>query len=210
MSRITHLVRRHHALRALIAATAVLVIAPAVASASTTWFGSSLNHDPANAGISCADDGVLGSALCTHVGSYYPGTSGRARATLTGTITAIRVRAEGPMTMSVKVVQVRNVSSDHRQGQAKALTQSRLISVQGPSQSDLDNGIYPVETFRVRLHVQRGNEIAIDTTGNTAEYCSDGTPGQLLFDPVLGRGQHFRSATGVDDCLMLVQAVVSH
>ena len=53
----------------------------------------------------------------------------------------------------------------------------------------MDNGIYPVVTVKVSLKVKKGQEIAIDTASNTAEYCSDGTPGQLLYDPVL------RSAT---------------
>ena len=58
------------------------------------------------------------------------------------------------------------------------------------------------------MKVRKGQEIAIDTTSNTAEYCTDGTPGQLLFDPILGLGQGFRTNQGVDHCLMLVRAIV--
>lgn len=210
MSRIWNFISQRRFVHTLLAAGMALALVPAGASAATTWFGSSLNHDPANAGSSCADNGATGSPVCTHVGSYYPGTSGHARSTVTGTIVAIRVRAEGPATMRFKVVRVRNVSGDHTSGQAKAVAVSRLITVQGPSQDDLDNGVYPIETFRVHLHVQRGQEIAVDTTNNTAEYCVDGTPGQLLFDPVLALGQPFRSSASVDGCLMLVQAVVRH
>jgi hypothetical protein len=210
MSNIISIIRRNRLISTLAATATVLAIAPAGASAATTWFGSSLNHDPANAGSSCADNGLSSSSMCTHVGSYYPGTSGRAKATVTGTIVSIRVRAEGPMTMRVKVVRVRNMASDHRSAQAKAVAKSRLLQAQGPSQTDLDNGIYPIETFPVHLQVQKGQEIAIDTSSNTAEYCSDGTPGQLLFGPVLGVGSQFRNSGGVDDCLMLVQAVVRH
>jgi hypothetical protein len=43
----------------------------------------------------------------------------------------------------------------------------------------MDNGVYPVVTVKVSLKVKKGQEIAIDTDSNTAEYCSDGTPGQL-------------------------------
>ena len=209
MFTITTRIRRSRVVHALAAATLALAIVPAGASAATTWFGSSLNHEPANAGSSCTDNG-LADQLCTHVGSDYPGTSGRAQAPVSGTITAIRLRPEGAMTMRVKVVKVRRVSSDFSSGQAKALAQSRVISVTGPSQDDLDNGVYPVQTFRVHLHVKRGNEIAIDTSSNTAEYCADGTPGQLLFDPVLSVGHPFESSGAVDDCLMLMQAIVSH
>jgi hypothetical protein len=80
----------------------------------------------------------------------------------------------------------------------------------GPTQDQLDNSVYPVVTVKVSLKVKRGQEIAIDTDSNTAEYCSDGTPGQLLFDPVLSIGQSFRNSNGVDGCLMLVQAEVKH
>jgi hypothetical protein len=58
------------------------------------------------------------------------------------------------------------------------------------------------------MAVRKGQELAVNTTSNTAEYCSDGTPGQLLFDPVLGAT--FSSSAGVDGCLMLVQAVVRY
>jgi hypothetical protein len=208
MSTITNIISRKRLVPTLAAAATALAMIPAGASAATTWFGSSLNHEPANAGNTCADNGLTAFPMCTHVGSYYPGTSGRAQAPASGTITAIRVLAQGPMTMRVKVVQVRHVSSDHRSGQAKAVAHSRMIQVQGPSQTDLDNGTYTVESFPVHLKVQKGQEIAIDTNSNTAEYCSDGTPGQLLFGPTLG--SQFQSSNGVDDCLMLVQAVVKH
>ena len=195
---------------ALVAVLGTAALIPAGASAATTWFGSSLDHDPANAGSTCAENGVNGPALCTHVGSFYPGFSGRAQATVNGTITAFKLRAQGPTTMTFRLVKVRHVSSDHHSGQAKTIVKGPTVRVHGPSQSDLDNGIYPIETFHVHLKVQKGEEIAIDTTSNTAEYCADGTPGQLLFDPHLGLGQNFRSSNGVDGCLMLVQAVVKH
>jgi len=48
-------------------------------------------------------------------------------------------------------------------------------------------------------------------TSDQAEYCTDGTPGQLtFFNPLLSLGDWFRSPQGVDDCLLLVQAVIAH
>jgi hypothetical protein len=208
MSAITTIISRSRWVATLVVVASALAIVPAAASASTTTFGSSLNHSPANAGNTCAQDGVVnGPALCTHVGSFYPGTSGRARSPVSGTITKIRLLAEGPTTLVVKVVQVRNVSSDHMHGQAKAIAKSRTLHVQGTMDA---NGNALVESFNVQLKVQKGDELAVDTTSNTAEYCADGTPGQLLFDPILSIGHGFRSAAGVDGCLMLVQAVVKH
>lgn len=206
MSAITT-ITRSRLVTTLAATVSALAIMPAIASAATTTFGSSLNHSPANAGNTCAENGVSGPALCTHVGSFYPGTSGHARSPVSGTVTKIRLRAEGPTTLVVKLVQVRNVSSDHNHGQAKATAKSRTLNVQGSTDS---NGDSLVESFNVHLKVQKGEELAVDTTSNTAEYCADGTPGQLLFDPILAIGHGFRSAGGVDGCLMLVQAVVKH
>jgi hypothetical protein len=170
---------------------------PAAASTHTTTFGSSLDHSPANAGSTCAQDGVQGGATCTHVGSYYPGFSGHARSPVSGTITKIKVRAEGPATLKILIVKVRNVSSDHMSGQAK-------LVAKGPTINPIGTG--SVETFPVHLSVSKGEELAVNTKSNTAEYCSDGTPGQLLFDPTVGSS--FSSSKGVDGCLMLVQAVV--
>src|SRR5262249_39075893 len=144
--------------------------------------------------------------ICTHVGSDYPGFSGHAKSPATGTITQLKLRPQGPMTFVAKVVTVRNASSDFRTAQAQPTARSRTITLPGPTQTQLANGIYPVVSVKVSLKVKKGQEIAIDTASNTAEYCSDGTPGQLLFDPVLKVGSPFAHSQGVDDCLLLVRA----
>jgi hypothetical protein len=191
-------------------AAAALAIAPAAATAQTSTFGSSLDHTPANAGSTCAEDGVGTNplAMCTHVGSDYPGFSGHAQAKMNGTVTQLKIRPQGPMTFTAEVVAVRNVSSDFRTGQAQATQRSRQITVTGPTQDQADNGIYPVQSVSVHMKVRKGQELAINTASNTAEYCSDGTPGQLLFQPVLAPNHPFQTNAGVDDCLMLIQAVV--
>lgn len=193
----------------LVGTLAAIGAVPAAASASTTWFGSSLNHSPANAGNTCDDNGVA-ATVCTHVGSYFPGTSGRARAPRNGTITAVKFMAQGPMTATIKVVSIRNFAADHKSGQAKTIAVGPTVQVKGPTQAQLEEGFSPVETFKVKLKVKKGQMIAIDTTANTAEYCADGTPGQLLFGPRLRLNQPFRSSDGVDGCLMLVQAVLRY
>jgi hypothetical protein len=216
------LARRSRLIPALAATLTAVAIIPGTAAAATSHFGSSLDHTPANAGSSCADDGVgpqpsgngqnpiAPTELCTHVGSYYPGFSGHANSPATGTITQLKLMPQGPMTFTAQVVTVRHLSSNEQTGQAKATASSRQITLAGPTQDQMDNSDYPVDTVNVKLKVQKGQEIAITTASNTAEYCSDGTPGQLLFDPTLTVGQPFASNAGVDDCLMLVQAVVKH
>jgi hypothetical protein len=202
-------ISRYRSLASAAVALVIGALSPAVASASTTWFGSSLDHTPANAGSTCSQDGVGNPGdLCTHVGSDYPGFSGHAQAKKNGTIIELKVRPAGPMTFTAKVVTVRHVSSDFKSGQAKVTARSRLITVPGPTQDQIADSTYPIEKFKVSLKVKKGQEIAIDTTSNTAEYCSDGTPGQLLFDPILALGHGFENSSGVDGCLMLIQAVV--
>jgi hypothetical protein len=202
-----HFNTRSKFIAAVAAAAGAVALVPSVASANT-WFGSSLNHEPANAGSSCNPDDSVPPPMCTHIGSFYPGTSGRVKSPANGTIVAFRVYAQGPTTMTFKLVKVRNVSANHEHGQARVIAKGRTVQVQGPTQAQQNDGTFQIERFPAHLKVHKGDEIAIDTTSNTAEYCSDGTPGQLTFTPSLGMSNSFHSANGVDTCLMLVQAVV--
>jgi hypothetical protein len=114
------------------------------------------------------------------------------------------------MSFTAEVVSVRHLSSSFQSGQAAATARSRKITLAGPSQDQQADSDYPVDTVNVNLKVSKGQEIAINTASNTAEYCSDGTPGQLLFSPLLVPGHGLQNSSGVDDCLMLVQAVMHH
>jgi hypothetical protein len=188
---------------AVAAAAATLALTPSAASAGTFWFGSSLNHEPANAGSVCSDDGSA--PQCTRVGSFYPGFSGRATAKAAGTVVRVKVFAQGPMTFRFQLVRIRHLSQSRKHGSGRLVINGPVLHALGPTDMD---GTYRVESFRVHLPVHRGDSLAIATDTNTAEYCSDGTPGQLTFAPKLQRGQGFRAATGSVGCLLLVQAVV--
>jgi hypothetical protein len=210
VSSINNITRRSRAISGVAAALMAAALVPAGASAATSTFGSSLNHSPANAGSSCDQNNLDSNPLCTHVGSFYPGNSGHVKAGSNGLITKIKVRAQGPMSFRFRLVEVRHLSSDHKRGQVKVITQSRQLNANGPSQTQADDGISPTESFKVHIKVHKGDEVAIDTTQNTAEYCSDGTPGQLtFFNPDLPLSG-FHQSQGVDDCLLLVQAVYNH
>ncbi len=185
-------------------AVAVGAIAPASAQAGTTWFGSSLNHEPANAGSTCVEEGQP-LVSCTRVGSYYPGNSGRVKATRSGRITKIRLMAQGPGTLRVKIVRLKNVAPNHKSGRARVIARTRVLHVNGPVEGAVE---IPIEEFAVNLAVRKGDSIAIDTKENVVEYCSDGTPGMLQFRPVLPVGGSFRPSSGYTGCLLLVQARV--
>jgi hypothetical protein len=200
--------RRLRLTAALATTLGAVAIMPAGALASTTWFGSSLDHSPANAGSSCDQQNIDAPAPnCTHVGSFYPGFSGRAKSPTNGTIVAVKVNAAGPMSLRFQLVQVRNLNSNETQGQAKVIKNGPKINIAGATLDS--NGDDVPQTFPVNIKVKKGQELAITTNNNQAEYCSDGTPGQLTyFSPTLG--STFRTNSGVDDCLLLVQAVVRH
>jgi hypothetical protein len=208
MQAITSTVRRSRFEAGLVTALTAAAIIPAGAAAATSNFGSSLNHDPANSGSSCDQNNLSNSPFCTHVGSFYPGFSGHAQAKFSGTITKIKLRAEGPMNFRFKLIEVRHLTSDHKRGQAKVVPVTRKLHAKGPSTTDTSS---PVETFNVHIKVRKGDYVGLDTNHNTAEYCSDGTPGQLtFFHPDLSLGDGFQHSQGVDDCLLLVQAVYNH
>jgi hypothetical protein len=198
---------RRTALAALTTAAAAAALVPAGASAATSAFGSSLDHEPANAGQTCQDLGLL-STTCTHVSSYLPGNSGKVHSPKTGRIKQIKVRAQGPMTFRPKVASVKNVSANHKTLKAKITAAGPVLHVKGPSEQQLEDNVYPVETFKVNIKVKKGQELAMDTTRNTAGYCADGSPYQTVFGPVLKLGKGFRTNNTTDDCQMLVRAIV--
>ena len=196
-----------------IAAGATLLV-PVGASASTT-FGSSLVNEPANTGNqrTCLVDQVTGP--CTRVG-FYQGNAGVTKSPVDGTITKFRVRSAAPGQMTFKLVRVRNVDLNAGSGQARAVAKGPTVNVAGP-QLDADGEIvntdnpYPIQTFRTKIKVKKGDVLAIDSTTTDALYCANGDPGQLVFRPVLNVSKKFRSTTAVGDnnqCSLLVQAVV--
>lgn len=198
---------------AVAAGTALLV--PVGASAKSQTFGSSLVNEPANTGNnrSCLLASVQ--APCTRIG-FYEGNAGVTKSPVNGTITKFRVRSAAPGQMTFKLVRVRNVDLNAGTGQARAVAKGPTVNVAGP-QLDADGEIanpdnpYPIQTFRTKLKVKKGDVLAIDSTTTDALYCANGDPGQLLFRPVLNVSKKFRSTTSVDDnnqCSLLVQAVV--
>ncbi len=203
--------RRTRLIAAAVTLVGALAIIPAGASAATTYFGSSLDHTPANTGTPCNQNMSGPAPSCTHVGSFYPGFSGHALASKNGTITKIRVRPQNPMKMRFELVRVHNLSSNEQHGKVKMLFQSKVLQVPGPTAAQNNNGVVPIQTISVKIPVQKGDELAITTKDDEADYCSDGTPGELtFFNPALTIGQGFRHNTGIDGCLLLVQAVIKN
>jgi hypothetical protein len=196
-----------------IAAGATLLV-PGGAFAKSQTFGSSLVNEPANTGNQRVCAPAPG-APCTRVG-FYEGNAGLTKSPVDGTITKFRVRSAAPGQMTFKTVRVRNVNLNAGTGQARAVAVGPTVNVAGP-QVDANGDFlnpdnpYPIQTFRAKVKVKKGDVIAIDSTTTDALYCANGDPGQLLFQPVLKVSKTFRSTTNLDDsndCSLLVQAVV--
>ncbi len=188
------------------AAALALALVPVAAQAKSTWFGSSLLHEPSNSAPAhpCGPDGNPLLA-CTRVGVRYPGTSGRVRAPRSGRIVAFKVRAGAPGRMTFKVVRVRNLNTrtNPGSGQAKAVGRGPTVNVQGRGFDETN----AIERFPANVRVHKGDQIAIDSRSTSALYCSDGGTYQLVFRP-LALGGGFRSSVTDDGCQLMVQAVI--
>ena len=204
------LIRRSRFVTGVATALTAAAIVPAGAMAATSNFGSSLNHDPANAGTSCDQNNLDNPPFCTHVGSFYPGFSGHAQAKSGGTITKIKRPRRGPDELPLQA-HAGPPPQLEPQESARPRSSRSAAGCTPTARSANGDGSSPVETFNVHIKVHKGDYVGIDTNNNTAEYCSDGTPGQLtFFNPDLALGDGFQSSQGVDDCLLLVQAVYNH
>jgi len=193
--------RRARSLVVLGAAVAAVGVVPAGASASS-WFGSSLVHEPSNSlpAHGCFHQDPL--LRCTRVGVYYPGTSGRVRAPKSGVIVRFRVRSGGPGRVTFRLARVRNLDLRNESGQARGVGRGPTVNVKGHGFDEAN----PVESFPARLRVRKGDWIAIDSVSTSALYCTDGSTYQLLYKPVLGG--LFADNQSSDDCQLLVQAVI--
>jgi hypothetical protein len=176
----------------------------AAAPAAPKAFGAHLttHSQPANVGhgVACAKK----SQSCTRVMSeaYHrsdPDTE--QRAPRDGTIGHVKIVALGPGAFRLQIVKAK-LGSD----KAKVLRNSPLIHYKGQNPTGEDNGPpYTVESFAVKLKVDKGDFLAIKAKRATFFYCS-GSSGVIEFQPALKPGAKYRTGAA-GDCLMLLEAV---
>jgi len=190
----------------------VLLCVPLIgqAEAKTYTFGIRLDHEPSNSapGHNCREDGSdEPTTLCTRVAiSEGNAVAGGLRAPRNGTIVKFRVRAGAPGQLSFRLVRLQNLGFDPAVGDfagfGKAVGRGPSVSVEGRGFEETD----PIEEFRARLKVRKGDYLGIDSHATSALYCSGGGNAQLIFAPWLGRT--LRASTQSEGCELLVQAVM--
>lgn len=190
----------------------VLLCVPLIgqADAKTYTFGIRLDHEPSNSAPAhnCREDGSEDpTPACTRVAlNDGNAVAGGLRAPRNGTIVKFRVRAGAPGQLTFRLVRLRQLGYDPAIGDYAGFGRGAGT---GPTVQVAGRGFdeqNPVEEFRARLKVRKGDYLGIDSTATSALYCSGGGNNQMIFSPTLGRA--FRASTQTEGCELLVQAVM--
>ncbi len=200
----------------VVAALALVATQSLGARTEATFFGAKLDStsQPANAesGQRCDDNGgIPAGGACTWVSVQAYHNGGRERAPRTGTIGTVKL--------------VSCVAGSFRLQLARVTPGTRRATVvrngpvirygADPRQTDGDEDTfcggedgtdYIVQRFPVRVHVNKGDMIAIRAVQTGTLYCSGGS-GVLLYSPPLAPGAARRPANDTASCNLLVQLV---
>jgi hypothetical protein len=190
-----------------VCAVAMLLLVPATGSA--TKFGADLrNNDssvvqPANAGHTCAEasDGDT-NGPCTRM-PYEFNSSLPNKAPRDGKLKKLKLVALDPGTFQLYLGRAKNLSGG---GKGKLTRKGPKIQYQGDQGGTPG---YDIESFSLGgLKVKKGDRIAIEANGFSAETCNSGGDRALLFDPPLDLGDPFATADARDDsCTYLLQLI---
>lgn len=200
----------------VLAAALALVGAQSLGARSATplRFGANLTNEsqPSNAegGQTCDENaGIPQGATCSWVSVQAYHNGGHEKAPKTGTIGQVRLVSCVGGSFRLQFAQVKP-----NQRMARVVRNGPLITYKAdPRQIDGDDNTvcggdngddYIIQIFRVNLHVNKGEYIAIKTARTGALYCSGGD-GVALYSPPLAPGQAFRNRTGGASCNLLVQ-----
>ena len=204
-------------LAGLVTGLILLIAQPLGASgAAPVRFGAKLtkSSQPSNAegGRSCDENGdgqiPLG-GVCTWVSVEAYHNGGHEKAPKAGTIGKLRLVSCVAGSFRLQLARAKPALD-----QARVVRNGPMINYQAdPRQVDGDDDTfcggeegndYIIQTFSINVHVNKGDFIAIRTADTGALYCAGGS-GVLLFNPPLGRGGAFRTATEDTSCNLLVQ-----
>jgi hypothetical protein len=197
-------IARRGALLAAVVSLALVVPAAALAAAPVK-FGAKLDPtvQPSNSlpAHPCTQESP--GSPCTMVQNDAYGRAGFERAPKTGTIKRIRVIAGGPGSFRLQIVKVKQGTEE-----AKVLRSGPRIAYTGQSDANWDNDDYKVETFKVDVPVQKGQQLALSGNYTSMVRCSSGGPNTLIYQPPLAPGGPFAPATDTDGCWLLIEAVI--
>lgn len=180
------------------------------ADAKQYTFGIRLDHEPSNSapGHNCREDGSEDpTPTCTRVAiSEGNAVPGGLRAPRNGTIVKLRVRAGAPGQITFRLAKLRGLGFDPAVGDyagfGRGAGKGPTVQLEGRGFDEVD----PIEEFRTRMKVRKGDYLAIDSTATSTLYCSGGGNAQLIFATPLGRS--YQTSTQTEGCELLVQAVM--
>jgi hypothetical protein len=206
----TQKIARRAGIVAALASVAMMVAPSAGLAAPAVKFGSKLDPtvQPSNSlpAHPCSQSNP--GAACTMIQNeaYYRPDGGEL-APKTGTIRKIRLIAGGPGSFRLQIAKVKR-STLYGTNEAKVLRNGPKISYQGQGDANWESDTYRVETFKVNVPVQKGQQLALRGNYTSMLRCSSGGDNTLIYQPPLFPGGAFTPASDTDGCWALIEAVI--
>jgi hypothetical protein len=177
-------------------------------AATPTFFGAKLTSQsqPSNAefppGVTCDESGgIPHGATCTWVSVQAFENGGHEQAPVTGTIKHVKLVSCVPGSFTLQLAQANPMIHNA----FRVVSNGPVIKYVGQSgANNCNNGKYIVQSYPVKVHVVKGNFIAIKTKATGAISCSGGE-GVLLYAPPLAPGGAFVTTSSGASCNLLVQ-----
>ena len=192
-------------------AAVALMVAPAAGLAAPVKFGAKLDPSvqPSNSlpGLPCLPE-VLRYHACTMVqNEAYGRPDGGHIAPKTGTIKRIRLIAGGPGTIRIETAKVKQKTLFTTK-EAKLVHKGPKLTYQGQSEANWESGSYRVESFRVDMPIEKGEQLAVHASGaSSLVRCSSGGDNTLIYPLTYYPKHPFNAAQGSDGCWLLVEAI---
>ena len=202
-------IARRSGLLAAVASLALMLTPAAGLGAAPVKFGAKLDPavQPSNSlpAHPCSQESP--GAACTMVQNDAYGRAGFERAPKTGTIKRIRVIAGGPGSFRLQIAKVKR-STLFGTNEAKVVRNGPKIAYTGQSDAAWESDDYTVETFKVDVPVQKGQQLALRGNYTSMVRCSSGGDNTLIYQPPLAPGGAFAPATDTEGCWLLIEAVI--
>lgn len=197
-------------LTAAIAAVA-LMVAPAAGLAAPVKFGAKLDPtvQPSNSlpGLPCLPEALRYQACTMVQNEAYGRPDGGHIAPKTGTIKRIRLIAGGPGTIRIETAKVKQKTLFTTK-EAKLVHKGPKLTYQGQSEANWESGSYRVESFRVDMPIEKGEQLAVHASGTSSLVrCSSGGDNTLIYPLTYYPKHPFNAAQGSDGCWLLVEAI---
>jgi hypothetical protein len=202
-------IARRSGLLAAVASLALMLTPAAGLGAAPVKFGAKLDPtvQPSNSLPAHPCSQQSPGAACTMVQNDAYGRAGFERAPKTGTIKRIRVIAGGPGSFRLQIAKVKR-STLFGTNETKVVRNGPKITYTGQSDAATESDNYTVETFKVDVPVQRGQQLALRGNYTSMVRCSSGGDNTLIYQPPLAPGGAFAPATDTEGCWLLIEAVI--